>query len=270
MERRGQGSVMTAQIRPVHVVLVAAIVGLMSLRYFTEVDVPSWLFFGLGAAVIIGAIANSYYDYRKAQEGEAPAPVSTEVVEDPKFTSFLFSDLRTAPMWLIARVYLGIQWLDAGWGKVTSEAWMDSGVAVQGYWTNATQGGQEGAGTISYDWYHSFLSFMLEREWFTWVAPIIAVSEVLVGIALILGVLTGVAAFGGLMMNTSFMLAGTASTNPVLGALSILIILGWKVAGHWGFDRFLLPALGAPWSPGYLLRRDQAKKRNAEQQTVAS
>jgi thiosulfate dehydrogenase (quinone) large subunit len=250
---------MTARIRPIHVVLVAAIIGLMSVRYFTEINVPAELFFGLGALVIIGAIANSYYDYRKAKAGEGPAPASTDVVQDPQFTSFLFGDLRTAPMWLIVRVYLGIQWLDAGWGKVTSEAWMDSGVAVQGYWTNATEGGPEGAGTITYDWYHSFLSFMLEREWYTWVAPIIAVSEVLVGIALILGVLTGVAAFGGLMMNTAFMLAGTASSNPVLGALAILIILGWKVAGHWGFDRFLLPALGAPWSPGYLVRRDRGQ-----------
>ena len=250
---------MTARIRPIHVILVAAIVTLMSLRYFTEVDIPGWLFFGLGAAVIIGAIANSYYDYRRAQSGETTAPASTEVVQDPKFTSFLFGDLRTAPMWLIVRVYLGIQWLDAGWSKVTSEAWMDGGTAVQGFWTGATAVPEEGRPAITYDWYRDFLNFMLEREWYTWVAPIIAVSEVLVGVALILGVLTGIAAFGGLMMNTAFMLAGTASSNPVLGAFAILIILGWKVAGHWGADRFLLPALGAPWSPGYLVRRNRGK-----------
>ncbi len=264
---------MAERIRPIHVVLVAAIVGLMSVRYFTEINVPGWLFFGLGAAVIIGALANSYYDYRRVQAGEGPAPVSTDVVQDPKFTTFLFGDLRTAPMWLILRVYLGIQWLDAGWGKVTSEAWMDTGVAVQGYWTGATAIPEEGRPAISYDWYRDFLTFMLEREWYTWVAPIIAVSEVLVGVGLILGVLTGVAAFGGLMMNVSFMLAGTASTNPVLGAIAILIILGWKVAGHWGGDRFLLPALGAPWSPGYLVRRERGEGGEAQgeaQQTSAS
>ncbi|TVR75644.1 MAG: DoxX family membrane protein [Sphaerobacteraceae bacterium] len=261
---------MTAQIRPVHVVLVVAIVGLMSLRYFTDVGIPGWLFFGLGAAVIIGAIANSYYDYRKAQQGEAPAPASTDVVEDPKFTSFLFGDLRTAPMWLIARVYLGIQWLDAGWGKVTNEAWMDSGVALRGFWERSVAIPEEGNPMITYDWYRDFLTFMLEREWYTWFGPMIAVSQVLVGVALILGVLTGVAAFGGLMMNASFMLAGTASANPVLAALAIMIILGWKVAGHWGFDRFLLPALGAPWSPGYLLRRDKAEASRNNQQTAAS
>jgi thiosulfate dehydrogenase (quinone) large subunit len=251
---------MKARIRPIHVILVAAIVALMSVRYFTEVDVPGIVFFGLGAAVIIGAIANSYYDYRKAQRGEELSPASVDVVQDPKFTKFLFSDLRTAPMWLVARVYLGIQWLDAGWGKVTSEAWMNGGTAVQGYWTGATAIPEEGRPAISYDWYREFLTFMLEREWYTWFAPLIAISEVLVGIALILGVFTGVAAFGGLMMNSAFMLAGTASTNPVLGALAILIILGWKVAGHWGFDRFLLPAVGAPWSPGYLVRREAQRE----------
>ena len=30
----------------------------------------------------------------------------------------------------------------------------------------------------------------------------------------------------------------------------ILILLGWKVAGWIGVDRWLLPALGTPWQPG--------------------
>lgn len=261
---------MVARIRPVHVVLVAAIIGLFGFRYFGDIDIPWWLFFGLGVVVIGGAILNSYYDYRKAEKGEETPPAATEVVEDPKFTTFLFSDLRTAPMWLIVRVYLGIQWLDAGWGKVTNDAWMDGGTALEGYWTRVTAVPEEGSPAITYDWYRDFLNFMLEREWYTWFGPMIAVSEVLVGVALILGVLTGVAAFGGLMMNTAFMLAGTASTNPILGALAIFIILGWKVAGHWGFDRFLLPALGAPWSPGYLVRgrggREEGEEARGRQQ----
>jgi len=48
-------------------------------------------------------------------------------------------------------------------------------------------------------------------------------------------------------MNMSFMLAGSASTNPVLFTLAIGLILGWKVAGYYGLDRWLLPALGVPW-----------------------
>jgi thiosulfate dehydrogenase [quinone] large subunit len=51
-------------------------------------------------------------------------------------------------------------------------------------------------------------------------------------------------------MNFNFMLAGTASTNPVLFLAAILLIMAWKVAGWWGLDRFLLPLLGTPWRPG--------------------
>jgi thiosulfate dehydrogenase (quinone) large subunit len=67
---------------------------------------------------------------------------------------------------------------------------------------------------------------MLDRGWDTWFAPLVAVGEVLAGVALIIGTLTAVAAAVGLLRNTAFMLAGTDSTNPVLGAISILIILG--------------------------------------------
>ncbi|MBI2247683.1 MAG: DoxX family protein, partial [Armatimonadetes bacterium] len=30
----------------------------------------------------------------------------------------------------------------------------------------------------------------------------------------------------------------------------ILLILAWKVAGYYGVDAYLLPALGTPWKPG--------------------
>ena len=53
----------------------------------------------------------------------------------------------------------------------------------------------------------------------------------------------------GSFMNMSFMLAGSASTNPVMFALAIGVILAWKVAGYYGVDRWLLPMLGTPWHP---------------------
>ena len=68
-----------------------------------------------------------------------------------------------------------------------------------------------------------------------------------VGIGLVLGALTGVAAFFGCLMNMSFLLAGSASTNPIMFTLAIGLILGWKVAGYYGLDRYLLPFLGTPW-----------------------
>ena len=47
----------------------------------------------------------------------------------------------------------------------------------------------------------------------------------------------------------SFLLAGSASTNPIMFAMAIGVILAWKVAGYVGVDRWLLPRLGTPWDP---------------------
>jgi thiosulfate dehydrogenase (quinone) large subunit len=78
----------------------------------------------------------------------------------------------------------------------------------------------------------------------------VAISEIAVGILLVVGAFTGLAAFVGGFMNWNFMMAGSASINPVLFTLSILLLLAWKIAGWWGLDRFLLPALGTPWRRG--------------------
>ena len=43
------------------------------------------------------------------------------------------------------------------------------------------------------------------------------------------------------------MLAGTASTNPVLFLAAILLIAAWKVAGFIGADYFILQWIGIPW-----------------------
>ena len=74
-----------------------------------------------------------------------------------------------------------------------------------------------------------------------------AYGELLIGIALILGAFTGIAAFFGALLNWNFMMAGTASSNPMLFVLAIGLILAWKVAGYVGADYFLLRFLGTPW-----------------------
>jgi thiosulfate dehydrogenase [quinone] large subunit len=64
---------------------------------------------------------------------------------------------------------------------------------------------------------------------------------------------TGIAAFVGVFMNASFILAGTADANPLMFIVAILFILAWRVAGYWGLDRWALPAVGVPSYPGTVL-----------------
>lgn len=180
-------------------------------------------------------------------------------LRDPAFIRFIFSDTRMAPLWAIARLYLGYQWLVSGWGKVWGEdRWINvagpDGLALRGFWERATEVPEEGRPAIVFDWYRDFLNFMLDNEWYTWFAWVIGLGEVLCGIGLIVGAFTGLAALAGATMNFNFMLAGTASTNPVLFIIAILVLLGWKVAGYIGIDRWLLPALGTPWQPGPLVQ----------------
>ncbi len=178
-------------------------------------------------------------------------------LRDPGWYRVLFANTLAAPLWLLVRTYLGWQWLSAGWHKVEGDGWINQdGVALQGFWTRIVQVPDEGSPAIRYDWYRDFIQFMLDHEWYSWFAWVIAWGEVVVGLALIVGALTGIAALAGITLNFNFLLAGTVSTNPVLFVLGILLLLGWKVSGHIGIDRWLLPALGTPWDPFPWRHRD--------------
>jgi thiosulfate dehydrogenase [quinone] large subunit len=179
---------------------------------------------------------------------EFVTPEGEVLIPDPPFVRTLFDTTKFAWLWLILRLYPGYTWLSAGWGKLTNSAWMQGGEALQGFWTNAVSIPEGGRPPITYDWYRTFLQFMLDNDWYTWFAPLIAVAETLVGLLLLLGAFTGIVAFIGSFLNLNFMLAGASSTNPVLFTISILLILAWKVAGYYGLDRWLLPRIGTPWA----------------------
>ena len=169
-------------------------------------------------------------------------------VQDPPIAQFLFANSRTALVWLAIRLYVGWAWLDAGWNKVTDPAWMSGGTAILGYWQRAVAiPAPPARAAITYDWFRAFLRLLIDSGAQSWMGKLVAVGEVAVGLGLIVGAFVGVAAFFGAFMNMNFMLAGTTSTNPVLFALAVLLMLGWKVAGYYGLDRVLLPALGTPW-----------------------
>jgi thiosulfate dehydrogenase [quinone] large subunit len=179
--------------------------------------------------------------------------VYTEI-EDPPLARWLFNSTASGVLWLALRVFLAFQWLPSGWGKLNNPAWMTTGEALKNSWTNMVKIPETGRPPITFDWYRSVLQYLLDVQAYTWFAKLIAVGEVVIGVALVVGLFTGIAAFFGAFMNWNFMMAGSASTNPLLFVVAIALVLAWKVAGYYGLDRDLLPALGTPWQLGTLLR----------------
>lgn len=168
-------------------------------------------------------------------------------LKDPPIAKLLFNDKRASWFWFVLRVWLGWQWIQAAQHKITNPAWVKTGAALKGFWTNAVQVPDAGRPIIAFDWYRSFIQFMLNIEAYTWFAKLVAYGELVVGIALVIGAFTGFAAFFSGFMNWNFMMAGSASTNPLLFAIAVGLILAWKVSGRIGADYFLLPWLGTPW-----------------------
>lgn len=173
--------------------------------------------------------------------------MTRRIIEEAPFLQFLFMDSRIAGLWLIARVYIGWQWLEAGWGKFNSPAWWgdESGAALNGFIQGALSK-TAGAHPDVQGWYAWFLEHAVSSHVSLW-SHVITGGEILVGIGLILGAFTGIAAFFGLFMNLNFLLAGTVSTNPILFSLALLVLLGWRIAGYYGIDYWLLPRVGVPW-----------------------
>ncbi len=173
--------------------------------------------------------------------------MATIHIEEAPLSRFLFSNTKTSLVWLVIRLYVGYQWLVAGWEKIHSPVWVgnQAGPALQGFIQGALAK-TPGAHSDVAGWYAWFLQHAVLPHVNVW-SHCIAYGELLVGIALILGLLTGIAAFFGLFMNLNYLLAGTVSINPILFVLTIGIMMAWRVAGYIGLDCYVLPVLGVPW-----------------------
>lgn len=162
----------------------------------------------------------------------------------PRFLSsiyhFVFSSKVMSPVWLAVRVYVGWQWLHAGYGKFTNPAWIgvDTGKAITGF-VNGALTKTVGDHPDVTMWYAWFLKNIVLPNADTW-SYAITYGEMLVGAGLILGALTFLAGFFGIVMNFNFLLAGTVSTNPILLVLTLLLMLAYRVAGYIGLDYYIL------------------------------
>lgn len=136
----------------------------------------------------------------------------------------------------VIRLYWGYAFLTAGIGKFTE------GFDASGFLKGAIANPVATHGEVVYGWYVSFLKgFALPNvDLFNIIVP---TGEVLIGLGLILGCLTTAAAFFGMVMNFSFMLAGTVSHNPTDILMGVFIVAAGYNAGKFGLDRFVAPYL---------------------------
>lgn len=206
-------------------------------------------------------------------------------IEEPRIAKTVFASTQFAWLWLVLRIWLGWEWFQAGWGKffggditwriwnwgdpefsltgAGNIGWIRSGTVIRDGVDQAVGVGDSVAGfasgaiaasegphpDVAYSWYVNFLEWVRDTG-HPVIGPLVAVGELLIGLALIVGIFTGIAAFLGAILNFTFVFAGSAGVNPAMILVSVLVILAWRNAGWIGLDRYLLPKLGVPWQTG--------------------
>ena len=176
-------------------------------------------------------------------------------IPEPNITRFLFADTRTAPVWLILRLWLGYEWLKAALGKWTEGGWVGEGAggAVKGFAQGAMaqhrRRAPPGHGVVA-----SFLENVVgaQRTAFSY---LVILGETLVGIALVLGLHRHsrlLRVFDERQLPVCRDGGGQPARRPLV-AIRPFWPGGWPAGG--GLDRRILPATGVPGAPGSLFGR---------------
>lgn len=170
-----------------------------------------------------------------------------------RMADWLYRSKIASVLWLVARLWLGYGWLNAGyqklWGSEKAAFWNGGGAGVKGFATAGVAGSKAGKGGASYGWFAQFLhGFVIPNA--SWIAKVVTISELVIGALLILGLFTGAAAAAGLILNIVYMFSGSAGVNPAYAIVGVFLILAWRNAGYIGLDRFALPMLRKQLHPG--------------------
>lgn len=152
------------------------------------------------------------------------------------FMQFLKENRYVSLLLTLVRVYLGWQWLNAGWGKISSGEFDASGFL---YGAVKNMSGEHPA---VQPWWGNFLK-EVALPYVDLFNVIVPWGEFLVGLGLILGIVTSFSILMGLTMNFAYMFSGTTSTNPQMALLGMFILVAGINAGKIGLDRWAVPFL---------------------------
>jgi thiosulfate dehydrogenase (quinone) large subunit len=115
------------------------------------------------------------------------------------------------------------------------------GAGVKGFAAAGIAGSRAGTGGASYGWFAAFLhGFVIPNA--SWIAKLVAVTELTIGALLTLGLFTGAAAVAGLGLNLIYIL-GILRREHAYALVAVFLILAWRNAGYLGLDRFALPRM---------------------------
>lgn len=147
----------------------------------------------------------------------------------------------TGLFWLVLRLFVGYEFITAGWDKVTSGEWVGQN-AIGGFMKGALTKAATGAHPEVQGWYVDLVNnvFLPNAVLFS---TLVALGETLVGLALILGIFTKFAAVNGAIMNLAFLGAGTSSSNPQMLVMQVAMVFGGAGVAYYGIDRWLMPFL---------------------------
>jgi thiosulfate dehydrogenase [quinone] large subunit len=160
----------------------------------------------------------------------------------------------TGILWLVARLWLAYEWFNAGIEKVFgagSTLWVGpkAGTAVAGFLKGAIAKSAlaEGFDPIKTphpavnEWYATLARdvFLPNAALFSY---LVAVGEVAIGLALILGIFTRFSSVMSVLLGLSLLMAGATSTLPQMLAISVaLASVGGAAIGYYGLDFFARP-----------------------------
>ncbi|KEO85283.1 DoxX family membrane protein [Tumebacillus flagellatus] len=153
------------------------------------------------------------------------------------FMQWLRSNRYAALLLTLVRLYVGYEFLHAGWEKIFGEKPFDASGFLKNAIAHPVLGPDK---TEIFPTFTAFLkNFALPHVGiFNFLVPW---GELLVGLGLILGVLTTAAMFFGVLMNFLYLMAGTVSSNPWDIFLGMFILAAGYNAGMFGGDYWVIP-----------------------------